>query len=87
MEENTQLSLLFDEVIPIPECSELMKITKLKRPIDVADRMVQEVRVWQEKNTGRGVLGNDLPWQQKHPDRDVMEIITPDWEEYIKSRL
>ena len=26
-------------------------------------------------------------WQQKHPDRDVMEIITPDWEEYIKSRL
>lgn len=71
MEENTQLSLLFDEVIPIPEYSELMKITKLKRPIDVADRMVQEVRVW----------------QQKHPDRDVMEIITPDWEEYIKSRL
>ena len=71
MEENTQLSLLFDEVIPIPECSELMKITKLIRPIDVADRMVQEVRVW----------------QQKHPDRDVMEIITPDWEEYIKSRL
>ena len=71
MEENTQLSLLFDEVIPTPECSELMKITKLKRPIDVADRMVQEVRVW----------------QQKHPDRDVMEIITPDWEEYIKSRL
>ena len=71
MEENTQLSLLFDEVIPITECSELMKITKLKRPIDVADRMVQEVRVW----------------QQKHPDRDVMEIITPDWEEYIKSRL
>ena len=71
MEENTQLSLLFDEVIPFPECSELMKITKLKRPIDVADRMVQEVRVW----------------QQKHPDRDVMEIITPDWEEYIKSRL
>ena len=71
MEENTQLSLLFDEVIPIPERSELMKITKLKRPIDVADRMVQEVRVW----------------QQKHLDRDVMEIITPDWEEYIKSRL
>ena len=68
MEENTQLSLLFDEVIPIPECSELMKITKLKRPIDVADRMVQEVRVWQQ-------------------NRDVMEIITPDWEEYIKSRL
>ena len=44
---------------------------EIERPIDVADRMVQEVRVW----------------QQKHPDRDVMEIITPDWEEYIKSRL
>lgn len=71
MEENTQLSLLFDEVIPIPGMLRIMKITKLKRPIDVADRMVQEVRVW----------------QQKHPDRDVMEIITPDWEEYIKSRL
>lgn len=70
-EENTQLSLLFDEVVPIPECSGLMEMMKLKCPIDVADRMVQAARVW----------------QQQHPDEDVMEVITPDWQEYIKSRL
>lgn len=66
-----QLALEFEDVIPIPECRELIELTKFKRPIDVADDMVREARLWQEK----------------HPDRDVMEIITPDWKEYIKSRL
>lgn len=46
-------------------------MTKFKRPIDVAEEMVREAKLW----------------QQKHPDRNVMEIITPDWKEYIKSRL
>lgn len=66
-----QLSLLFDNIIPIPECDGLMEMTKFKRPIDVAEEMVREAKLW----------------QQKHPDRNVMEIITPDWKEYIKSRL
>lgn len=66
-----QLELKFDEVIPIPECSGLMEMMKLKRPIDVANEMVRAAKLW----------------QQKHPDRGVMEIITPDWKEYIKSRL
>lgn len=65
-----QLSFEFD-VIPIPECLGLMELTKFKHPIDVADEMVREARLWQEK----------------HPGRDVMEIITPDWKEYIKNRL
>lgn len=66
-----QLSLEFEDVIPIPECSGLMELTKFKCPIDLADEMVREARLWQEK----------------HPDRDVMEIIIPDWKEYIKNRL
>lgn len=67
-----QLSFEFDDVIPIPDCSGIMEITKkYKRPIDVANEMVRQAKLW----------------QQKHPDRDVMEIITPDWKEYIKSRL
>lgn len=66
-----QLSFVFDEIIPIPECSGLMEMTKFKRPIDLADEMVREAKLW----------------QQKHPDRDIMDIITPEWKEYIKSRL
>mgnify|MGYP000285414836 FL=1 len=66
-----QLSLVFDEIIPIPECSGLMKMTKFKRPMDLANEMVRGVKLWQQKN----------------PDRDVMEIVSPAWKEYIKSRL
>lgn len=67
-----QLSLPFDEVIPIPDCSEIMKMMKkYKRPIDIANEMVREANLWQQNN----------------PDKNVMEIITPEWKEYIKSRL
>ena len=66
-----QLSLVFDDIIHIPECSVLMKMTKFKRPMDLANEMVREVKLWQQKN----------------PDRDVMEIVSPAWKEYIKSRL
>lgn len=65
-----QLSFEFD-VIPIPECSGLMELTKFKRPIDLANEIVREAKLW----------------LRKYPDGDVMDIITPEWKEYIKNRL
>lgn len=61
----------FDEIVPIPECSELLEMSRLKTPQQLANEMAREAKQWQEK----------------HPDRNVMKIITPDWREYIRSRL
>ena len=63
-----QLFLVFDDIIPIPECSGLMKMTKFKRPMDLANEMVREVKLWQQKN----------------PDCDVMEIVSPSLERVYK---
>lgn len=62
--------LTFDfikEIVPIPDCSFLMDVTGLGTPIEVANEMVREARVWQENN----------------PGKDVMDVITPEWKEYI----
>lgn len=66
--------LAFDfinEVVPIPECHELMERNGYKTPQALADEMVREVRVWKENN----------------PGKDVMEIITPEWKEYINHKI
>ena len=51
-----QLFLVFDDIIPIPECSGLMKMTKFKRPMDLANEMVREVKLWQQKNPDCDVM-------------------------------
>ena len=60
-----------EEIIPIPDCSFLMDVTGLRTPTEVANEMVREAQVWQENN----------------PGKDVMDVITPEWQEYINHKI
>lgn len=75
-----QLSFEFDDMVPIPECGELLELhnylmkdpaKKIETPAELANEMVRELKLWQEKN----------------PGRDVIDIVPPNWKEYIKNRL
>jgi len=66
--------LIFDfikEIVPIPDCTFLMDVTGLRTPTEVANEMVREARVWQENN----------------PGKDVTDVITPEWKEYINHKI
>lgn len=64
-----------DEIVPIPECSDLIEIYGrrhgISKPEGIAREMLRAARMWQSENKGK----------------DVMEIITPPWREYIKANL
>lgn len=66
---------LFDDVPPIPDCSDLLAIPSIKRryktAAGIAEAMIQAARYWQ-------IL---------HPDRDVMAIVPPPWRDYISYNL
>ena len=49
----------------------LMEVTGLRTPTEVANEMVREAQVWQENN----------------PGKDVMDVITPEWQEYINHKI
>lgn len=67
--------LFDDELVPVPDCTDLIEHFGKRRgfdtPAKVANEMVREARQWQGKN----------------PDKDVMDIITPDWREYVRTNL
>lgn len=69
--EQLTFDFIDDEIVPIPECSGLMAMSGYKTPQALADEMVREARIWQKRN----------------PSKDVMEIITPDWKEYINHKI
>lgn len=48
-----------------------MDVTGLRTPTEVANEMVRKVRIWQEKN----------------PGKDVMDVIIPEWKEYINHKI
>lgn len=60
-----------EEIVPIPDCTFLMDVTGLRTPTEVADEMVREARIWKERNQGK----------------DVMDVITPEWKEYINHKI
>lgn len=60
-----------EEIVSIPDCTFLMDATGLRTPSEVANEMVRKVRIWQEKNPGKG----------------VMDVITPEWQEYINHKI
>lgn len=60
-----------EEIVPIPDVPFLMDVTGLRTPTEVADEMVREARIWQERN----------------PGKDVMDVITPEWKEYINHKI
>ena len=62
---------LFPNIEPIPDCEALIDGKRYKTPGDVAQEMLRECRLWKSKT----------------PDKDVMDIITPDWANYIKQNL
>lgn len=66
---------LFADVPPVPDCSDLLDIDYLKKKYrsagNLANEMVREAR----------------QWQNQHPDKDVLEVITPDWREYVRYNL
>ena len=70
------MSGFFDsEIVPIPECSDLIELYGRKRgiskPEGIAREMLREARAW----------------QARHQGQDVMEIIVPSWREYIKANI
>jgi hypothetical protein len=63
---------LFTDIEPIPECAtNLIDGKRFRTPLDVANEMLRECRIWQKNN----------------PGKNVMDIITPDWVKYIKQNL
>ena len=60
-----------EEIVPIPDCSCLMDVPGLRTPTEAAIEMVREAQVWQENN----------------PGKDVMDVITPEWQEYINHKI
>lgn len=67
--------LFDDELVAVPDCTDLIELIGRRRgfntPAMVANEMVREARIWQGKN----------------PDKDVLEVITPDWREYVRANL
>lgn len=59
------------DVPPIPDCSDLLAITSIKRmgitPEMIAAQMLESVRYW----------------RLIHPGRDWLYIVPPPWKEYI----
>ncbi len=66
---------LFPEVPVIPDCTDLLNVSfiklKYKTAAKIADEIVREAR----------------QWQSQHPNMDVMEIITPEWRDYVRYNL
>ncbi len=64
-----------DDIVPIPECSDLIEIYGnkhgIRKPEGIAREMLEAARLWQSRN----------------PNKDVMEIITPPWKDYIKANI
>ncbi|MBR4533908.1 MAG: hypothetical protein IKO85_05125 [Bacteroidaceae bacterium] len=69
------MSGLFDDVATIPDCSDLIDTFGRKRgfntPVKVANEMMREARLWQER----------------HPNEDVCEVIPPNWKEYVQQNI
>jgi len=66
---------LFADVPPVLDCTELLAIDYLKRKYRTAANLANEM------------LREARQWQNQHPDKDVMEVITPDWKAYIAYNL
>ena len=60
------------DVPPIPDCSDLLAITSIKRsgitPEMIAEQMLESVRYW----------------IAIHPGKDWMSIVPPPWKDYIR---
>ena len=63
------------DVPPIPDCSDLLAITSIKRrgitPEMIAAQMLESVRYW------RAI----------HPGRDWLSIVPPPWKDYISYNI
>lgn len=67
---------LFDNLVtPIPDCTDLLERYGvrhgIKSPTAIAREMLKEARLWQSRNKGE----------------DVMEVIPPEWKDYIKENI
>ena len=64
-----------DQITPIPDCTDMIETYGarhgIKNPSEIASEMLKEARLWQSRNRGKNVL----------------EIITPEWKDYIKENL
>lgn len=69
------VGLFDDQIVPIPECSDLIESYGrqhgINKPEGIAREMLHAARLWQSRN----------------PGKDVMEIITPDWKEYVRANI
>lgn len=67
--------LFDDEIIPIPYCQDFIDDFGKERGYDTPQKVANEIMREAKK------------WQGEHPGVDLMEIITPDWREYVKANL
>ena len=67
--------LTFDfikEIVPIPDCSFLMDVTGLGNPY---------------RGCKRNGKGSTSLAKENNPGKDVMDVITPEWKEYINHKI
>lgn len=69
------MNSLFDDVPAIPDCTDLLNFEHIKRKYGTPDKIASEM------------LDEAKRWQRQHPDKNVLDIVTPTWREYIKFNL
>lgn len=66
---------LFADVPAVPDCTELLALECVKKKWPSAGRLAAEM------------LKEAREWQRKNPGKDVLEIVPPDWKQYISYNL
>ena len=69
------MNSLFDDVPAVPDCTDLLNIEEIRRKYRTPDKIACKM------------LDEAKSWQQRHPDKNVLDIVTPQWREYIKFNL
>lgn len=69
------MNSLFDDVPAIPDCTDFLNYEPIKRKYGTPDKIASEM------------LDEAKRWQRQHPDKNVLDIVTPTWREYIKFNL
>lgn len=69
------MNSLFDDVPAIPDSTDFLNYEPFKRKYGTPDKIASEM------------LDEAKRWQRQHPYKNVLDIVTPTWREYIKFNL
>lgn len=69
------MNSLFDDVPAIPDSTDFLNYEPFKRKYGTPDKIASEM------------LDEAKRWKRQHPDKNVLDVVTPTWREYIKFNL